>query len=100
LPGIAAMVNHSRPKAGVFAVRQGKPLFENVYRITSEKPLQPFHLQKHHLALIGLGDRQAIAAWGSLCIGPSSLLWFWKNWIDRRFMAQFKTLPGVILQNP
>ncbi len=97
---IAAMVNYPRPKAGVFAVRQGKPLFENLHRIASGQTLQPFQPQKHHLALIGLGDRQAIAAWGSLCIGPSSLLWFWKDWIDRRFMAQFKTLPGAILPNP
>jgi selenide, water dikinase len=39
-----------------------------------------------------LGDRQAIAAWGRICIGPSSLLWRWKDWIDRRFMMQFQTV--------
>lgn len=88
---IATMLNYPRPKAGVFAVRQGKPLFENLRRITSEQPLQPFYPQKRHLALIGLGDKQAIAAWGRICLGPSSLLWLWKDWIDRRFMAQFQT---------
>jgi selenide, water dikinase len=91
---IATMLNYLRPKAGVFAVRQGKPLFENLRRITSGQPLQPFYPQKRHLALIGLGDRQAIAAWGCICLGPSSLLWLWKDWIDRRFMVQFQAISG------
>jgi selenide, water dikinase len=89
---IATLLNYPRPKAGVFAVRQGKPLFKNLRQITSGQPLQPFYPQKRHLALIGLGDRQAIAAWGRICIGPSSLLWRWKDWIDRRFMMQFQTV--------
>jgi selenide, water dikinase len=94
---IATMLSHLRPKAGVFAVRQGKPLFENLRRITSGQPLQPFYPQKRHLALIGLGNGQAIAARGNICIGPSSLLWLWKDWIDRRFMMQFQTTSGYSL---
>ncbi len=86
---IATMKNRSYPKAGVFAVRQGKPLFENLRRITSGQPLKPFQPQKQHLALIGLGDRQAIATRGNISIGPHALIWRWKDWIDRRFMAQF-----------
>jgi selenide,water dikinase len=53
---IATMVNHPRPKAGVFAVRQGKPLFENLRRVLLEKPLQAYKPQKRYLGLIGTGN--------------------------------------------
>jgi selenide,water dikinase len=94
---IASSISHPRPKAGVFAVHQGKPLFRNLQRISSDKPLIPFYPQKQHLSLIGTGYRtessdkylQAIAAWGGLCFGPSKLLWSWKEYIDRQFMQQF-----------
>jgi pyridine nucleotide-disulfide oxidoreductase family protein len=89
---IAEIVNYSRPKAGVFAVRQGKPLFENLRLIASGKTPRPFYPQKFYLALIGTGKLQALAAWGKYCIGPSFLLWCWKNWIDRQFMNQFAKL--------
>lgn len=86
---IATAVNHHRPKAGVFAVRQGKPLFKNLQRVTSAQPPQPFYSQRRYLALVGTGDGKAIALWGTLCFGPSRWLWVWKDWIDHRFMAQF-----------
>lgn len=87
---IATVVNHPRPKAGVFAVRQGQPLFENLRRVTSGKASKPFHPQKRYLSLIGTGDQRAIAVWGNLCVGPFRWLWDWKDRIDRRFMAQFE----------
>lgn len=90
---IATMVNHPRPKAGVFAVRQGKPLFENLRRVVLQQQLKPFYPQQRYLALVGTGDGRAVAAWGGLCVGPSSLLWYGKDWIDRRFMEQFAKLP-------
>jgi selenide, water dikinase len=90
---IATAIHHPRPKAGVFAVRQGKPLFENLRSISSGQSPRPFYPQKRHLALIGTGEARAVAAWGRYWFGPSSWLWFWKDWIDRRFMAQFTKLP-------
>ncbi|MBV8883640.1 MAG: selenide, water dikinase SelD [Chroococcidiopsidaceae cyanobacterium CP_BM_RX_35] len=90
---IATMVNYPRPKAGVFAVRQGKPLFKNLRRVLLDKPLAPYKPQKQYLSLIGTADRAAIATRGSVGLGPSPLLWCCKDWIDRRFMERFSDLP-------
>ncbi len=91
---IATMVNHPRPKAGVFAVRQGKPLFENLRRVLLIKPLKPYKPQKLYLGLIGTGDGEAIASWGSLG-WQSPLLWRWKDYIDRKFMERFSDFPEM-----
>ncbi|MEH2432703.1 MAG: FAD-dependent oxidoreductase [Nostoc sp.] len=91
---IATMVNHRRPKAGVFAVKQGKPLFENLQRIVLGKPLKPYKPQKQYLSLIGTGDERAIATRGAFTLPPHKLLWHYKNWIDCRFMERFRNLPS------
>ena len=88
---IATMINHPRPKAGVFAVRQGAPLFENLQNFLLQKPLQPFAPQSQYLALIGTGNKSAIASRGNF-MWESPLLWYWKDWIDRKFMQQFRRL--------
>lgn len=87
---IATMVNYPRPKAGVFAVRQGKPLFENLQRILLGKSLKPYRPQKQYLSLIGTGDKRAIATRGIITLPPQKLLWRYKDWIDRRFMERFR----------
>jgi selenide, water dikinase len=92
---IATMVNYLRPKAGVFAVRQGKPLFNNLQNTLLAKHLQPYKPQKQYLSLIGTGDGKAIASWGSFGIGASRLLWYWKDKIDRQFMDRFHRLPSM-----
>ncbi|AFY74710.1 pyridine nucleotide-disulfide oxidoreductase family protein [Synechococcus sp. PCC 7502] len=89
---IATIKDDPRPKAGVFAVRQGKPLYQNLRRVTLGKTPIPFYPQKQHLALIGTGDGRAIAVRGRIMIGASKLLWIWKDRIDRKFMAQFVRL--------
>ncbi len=93
---IASMVNHPRPKAGVFAVRQGKPLFHNLRRALLQQPLRPFIPQRDFLALIGTGDGRAIALRNDLITVPLPLLWHWKDWIDRRFMATFTDLKPMV----
>ena len=91
---IATIQNYSRPKAGVFAVRQGKPLFENLQRIILGKPLKSYIPQKLYLSLIGTGDKSALASWGPFG-WQSSLLWHWKDRIDRQFMRRLSDLPPM-----
>ncbi len=91
---IAAMVESPRPKAGVFAVRQGKPLAENLRRLLQGDSLQIYKPQSKFLSLISTGDRKAIMSWGTLPLGnESAWLWRWKDTIDRKFMDQFRRLP-------
>jgi pyridine nucleotide-disulfide oxidoreductase family protein len=89
---IATMINYHLPKAGVFAVRQGKPLYDNLRRMVLGKSLQPYKPQKDYLSLIGTGDGRALATRGNFTLPPHQLLWHWKDCIDRRFMAQFSNL--------
>nr|MBA2748071.1 selenide, water dikinase SelD [Tatlockia sp.] len=92
---IATMVNYPRPKAGVFAVRQGKPLFNNLQKTLLAQGLQPYKPQKTYLSLIGTGDGKAIASWGNFGLGASPLLWNWKDKIDRQFMDRFHKLQSM-----
>ncbi|XOZ35126.1 selenide, water dikinase SelD [Halomonadaceae bacterium KBTZ08] len=91
---IATMINHPREKAGVFAVRQGKPLAENLRRAVHGKTLKDYHPQQHWLALISTGDQYAVASRGSFGVA-GEWVWRWKDWIDRRFMAKFNNLPAM-----
>ncbi|MGG6268393.1 FAD-dependent oxidoreductase [Leptolyngbya sp. AN03gr2] len=89
---IATMVNYDRPKAGVFAVRQGKPLFENLRAALNGQALKAYYPQSTYLSLIGTGDRSAVASYGKFGLPRSRLLWWMKDFIDRAFMNQFRNL--------
>ncbi len=91
---IVQVTNHPRPKAGVFAVRQGKPLTNNLRRALLNEPLKTFKPQKTLLALISTGDQYAIASKSNWHF-EGATLWQWKDWIDRRFMQKFSELPEM-----
>ena len=94
---VATMTQHPRPKAGVFAVRQGKPLIENLRRALSAQPLRLFRPQQEFLILLGTGNGSALASRGGLSLPASPLLWRWKDRIDRQFMAQFSDLKPMTM---
>jgi len=85
---VAAVLKHPRPKAGVFAVRQGPPLATNLRRKLLGKPLLPFTPQDRFLGIIGTGDGGAVASKGPLCL-EAAWLWGLKDWIDRTWMAAY-----------
>jgi selenide,water dikinase len=84
----AGMVETPRSKAGVLAVRQGPVLAENLRRATLGLPLKAFSPQKEWLSLISAGERYAVASRGRWS-AEGRWVWYWKNWLDRRFMDRF-----------
>lgn len=90
---VADMVGHPRPKAGVFAVRQGKPLAENLRRALASRPLVRYRPQERFLSLVTTGNRYAVASKGPFVL-EGEWVWRWKDRIDRAFMAKFRDLPS------
>jgi len=90
---IATQVNHPRPKAGVYAVRQGPVLAHNLRAAALGKPLRTHRPQRRFLSLVSLGDRRAVADRGPFS-ASGQWIWRWKDSIDRKFMARFEQLPA------
>jgi len=86
---VATMRDHATPKSGVYAVRQGPPLAENLLRVIAAQPLMRYVPQLRALALISTGGRHAIASWGPLAWAGD---WVWrrKDSIDRRFISKYR----------
>ena len=91
---IATMPGHLRDKAGVYAVRAGPPLADNLRRALAGRRLRRAVPQKRALALIGSGDGHAAASRGPFAAYGRSL-WHLKTWIDRRWMRRYTELPDM-----
>ncbi len=85
---VASMDEFQRPKSGVYAVRQGPPLAENLRRTLAGEPLLDYQPQQRALALISTGDRYAVASRGWF-FAKGRWVWRWKDHIDRGFMKRY-----------
>jgi len=84
----ASMVGHPYPKSGVYAVRAGPPLAENLLRALTRRRLVSWRPQKRALYLLSAGGKDAVGAWGPLVVeGP--WVWRWKDRIDRKFVHRY-----------
>ena len=80
------------PKAGVYAVRQGPILWDNLRRILDGRILKPFEPQRQFLKLLNRGNGTAFGEYHGISFGGS---WVWrlKDRIDRRFMEMYQPAP-------
>lgn len=86
--GDIASLPDARPKSGVFAVRAGSALADNLRRLIVGEPLRTWQPQRRALVLVSTGDRHALGAWGGLG-WSGAWVWRWKDRIDRAFMRRF-----------
>ncbi|MDG1893276.1 MAG: selenide, water dikinase SelD, partial [Fuerstiella sp.] len=86
-----SIVREELPKAGVYAVRQGPILWENIQRSLRSQPLTTYVPQPSFLKLLNTGDGRAIGEWKgrSFCGRWVKRL---KDRIDGRFMNMFRML--------
>ena len=91
---VASFDGRRLPKSGVYAVRQGPVLAENLARLAAGRPLRSYRPQPLTLALISSGDRNAVASWGRLAL-EGRWVWRMKDRIDRRWMRKYQELPAM-----
>jgi selenide,water dikinase len=84
----ATLRDGAEPKSGVFSVRQGETLTENLRRIVTRDALKPYEPRAAALQIMSCGGKYAIAERGDWT-AEGAWVWRWKDWIDRRWMRGF-----------
>ena len=93
----ATMVERPFPKSGVYAVRSGATLGENLLRVMTRRRLLRYRPQRRALYLLSAGGQDAVGAWGPV-VFDGAWVWRWKDRIDRKFVAQYN--PRLIEPRP
>jgi selenide,water dikinase len=91
---VISFTSRALPKSGVYAVRAGPVLSENIRRLVAGRELVPFKPQREAMYLVSTGERYAVGTRNGF-VFAGKWVWLWKDWIDRRFMAKFQRLPDI-----
>ncbi|MEZ6000527.1 FAD-dependent oxidoreductase [Hyphomonas sp.] len=79
--------------AGVFAVRAGPVIAENIRRYSENAPLSQFHPQSDYLKLVSLGEQKAVAEKFGFTL-KGRWVWHLKKYIDFSFLREHSLPPG------
>lgn len=81
----AAILDRPVPKAGVYAVREGPILWDNIRRLFESRDLVEYEPQRDFLSLLAFGDGRAVGQYRGFAAAGE---WVWqvKDHIDRSFM--------------
>lgn len=77
------------PKLGVFGVRSAEVIHHNLLAGLTGRPMRAYKPQRVWLAILNLGDGRGLLMWWRLW-WVGRLADRLKDWIDRRFMAQYR----------
>jgi len=84
-------VESPRPKAGVFAVRAGPILRDNILAAALGRPLISHKPQSNFLSLLSTGDKYAVASRGRFAF-EGGYLWKLKDHIDTKWMSAYQDI--------
>jgi selenide,water dikinase len=87
----AALQGDPRPKAGVWAVRAGAPLAENLRRAATGQALKGWKPQRAGLAILGLGNGRAVGWRNGIAVQGRRMGWL-KDRIDRRWIGMYSEM--------
>ena len=82
-------VDRALARSGVHAARAGAALVYNLTAVAAGTALKPHQAPGASLSLLACGDRYALGTWKKYS-AQGWWLWWFKNWIDRRFMARYR----------
>jgi len=83
----ATLRGASHPKSGLYSVRHGEVLAENLRNLVEERPLRAYKPQRRGLLLLSCGNRYALASRGGWS-AEGRWVWRWKDWIDRGWVRR------------
>jgi len=92
---VASRVDAPHPRSGVYAVRAGPPLADNLRLAVGGGQLRTYRPQSRSLNLMSCGDGRALAAWGGLST-HGRWVWRWKDHIDRGFIARYRVATDTL----
>ena len=89
---VASRNDVSHPKSGVYAIRAGEQMAEQLSSSLRRGQLKEIKVQPRSLNILNTGNRRAIASYGDWSTS-GWLAWLLKDYIDRRYIKSFQTLP-------
>ncbi|MDB5334808.1 MAG: dehydrogenase-like protein / Selenide,water dikinase [Planctomycetaceae bacterium] len=85
----ASFVDQRVPKAGVYAVREGPILWENLQNMLAGRDLVDYRPQRDFLSLLATGDGRALLQYKGWT-QHGTWAWKLKDHIDRKFMRMYQ----------